>query len=323
MLKELSDFSVSLSANTFICFTAFPEHTMPYQSQGYSSTVIPAFSRQYAPAQCSTGSRLEYIAHSDSAPAPIPYAQNIPNILLATSNTFNRYNSASAPIPASVLGSYFLTAAPALFYRTGDILPYAPSASDTFIQLFSPQPEYHFQPDLFLKPGKEGRFVGKAEEIREDIEKAFELLAGEPFPDDIKLSVLPAEEFRKLAPHPSTVGISFNRRRYGLLSEIFVLNDSLGRVMLTIGHEMGHVLTPPLAEKLNEEAKAYAFSLRWMEIIRKHDIAGLAGALVTETPAENGLHDIAFSFVRGLLKEGKSAGDIHYGLVRGTVATAG
>ncbi len=318
MLKEFSDFSVPLFSNSFICLVAFSTRVMPYLSQSYSFGI---FQGGYAPAGYPAESRLEYIARSDSAPAssaqkmfscpgysspPLPFRYNV------FAHGVQPYTPLSAPVLAA-----------SLRYRAENILPYASSAPDTFIQLFSPQPEYHFQPDLFLKPGKEGRFVGKAEEIREDIEKAFELLAGEPFPDDIKLSVLPAEEFRKLAPHPSTVGISFNRRNYGLLSEIFVLNDSLGRVMLTIGHEIGHVLTPPLAEKLNEEAKAYAFSLRWMEIIRKHDIAGLAGALVTETPAENGLHDIAFSFVRGLLKEGKSAGDIHYGLVRGTMATAG
>ncbi len=328
----MSDLSVPLSSSSFICAAAFSTCTMPYQSQGYSSPPTPAFSRQYAPAQCSTGSRLEYIAYSDSASAPALYAQNISNIpsaILNTSNITPNIYSASAPNLASALNPYLLTAAQAppflssLLYRTGDALPYKSPASDSFAGIFSPQAEYHFQPDIFLKPGKGGKFVGKAEEIQEDIEKAFELLVGEPFPDDIKVSVLPAEEFRKIAPHPSTAGVSFNRRKYGLLSEIFVLNDSLGRVMLTIGHEIGHVLTSPLEKKHDEEAKAYAFSLRWTEIIRKHDIAGLGDAIITEMPAENGLHDVAFRFVSSLLHTGKTAGEIHRELVNEELAVGG
>lgn len=179
------------------------------------------------------------------------------------------------------------------------------------------QPEYHFDPALFLKPGKEGGFVGKAEEVREFVEAAFEKIFQTSFPNDIKISILPTEEFRKLAPQPGVIGLSVNRKKERLLNEIFILNDSQARVMLTIGHELGHVLTPTLDSPHDEEAKAYAFSLEWMSIIKKNDLAGLGEAIVMERPAENGLHNLAFGFVEGLLRQGKRAWEVYGELIQG------
>lgn len=158
-------------------------------------------------------------------------------------------------------------------------------------------------------------FVGKAEEIREHIEQAFELMFHEAFPKDVKVSVLDEEKFRKLAPHPGTIGLSINRRTQGLMSEIFVKNDFLARVLLTVGHELGHVLTEQLTNAQDEEAKAYAFSLAWMRVIKENDIAGLKDAIVTERPAENGVHNIAFFFVEKLMNRGKRVWDIYGALI--------
>ncbi len=177
--------------------------------------------------------------------------------------------------------------------------------------------EYHFTPDLFLLPGKGGMFVGSAEDVREFVEEAFFRLFGEQFPEDIKISILDEERFTMLAPSTNTVGMSLNRRQQGLMSEIFVRHDTLGRVLLTIGHELGHVLTPTLENQHDEEAKAYAFSLLWMETIREHDIAGLQKALVEEIPAENGLHDIAFAFVQRMLRKGKKVSEIYTKIIAG------
>ncbi len=177
--------------------------------------------------------------------------------------------------------------------------------------LFHPQTNYNFIPDNFLQPGNWGMFVGKAEEIREHIEQAFELMFHEAFPKDVKVSVLDEEKFRKLAPHPGTLGLAFNRRKQGLMSEIFVKNDFLARVLLTVGHELGHVLTEQLTNAQDEEAKAYAFSLAWMRVIKENDIAGLKDAIVTERPAENGVHNIAFFFVEKMMKRGKRVWDIY------------
>lgn len=192
-------------------------------------------------------------------------------------------------------------------------LPYQNNPSE--YNFFKQEVNYNFIPDNFLKPGKLGMFVGKAEDIREHIEKAFELMFHEPFPNDIKIAVCDEKLFRKLAPHAGTIGLSINRRKQGLLSEIFVLNDFLGRVMLTIGHELGHVLTETLKSPHDEEAKAYAFSLAWMRIIKENNIAGLQEAIVTECPAENGLHNVAFFFVEKLLKEGRDAWKVYCDLV--------
>lgn len=183
--------------------------------------------------------------------------------------------------------------------------------------LFSaPKPEYNFIPDNFLKPGKEGTFVGKAEEIKEHIEEAFEKMFNCPFPNDIKISVLDEKKFRKLSPGAGTIGLSINRRKHGLLSEIFVKNDYLARVMLTIGHELGHVLTETLTDAHSEEAKAYAFSLMWMQVIKEHNIADLQEAIILESPAENGLHNVAFAYVSKLIARGKKVRDVYLELVR-------
>ncbi len=169
--------------------------------------------------------------------------------------------------------------------------------NNSFYQLFQPQQEYFFQPDNFLKPGKGTKFVGKAEEVKEFVEDAFEKIFNCPFPNDIKISVLNKKEFRKIAPSPATIGVSFNRSQQGLLSEIFVLNDTLGRTLLTVGHELGHVLSPTLDNPVDEEAKAYSFSFMWMEIIKRYNIANLGDAVILENPSLNGLHDVAFEFV--------------------------
>ena len=177
--------------------------------------------------------------------------------------------------------------------------------------------EYHFNPTDFLKPGREGMFVGEVKLIKSHITETFEKMFNKPFPCDIKISVLDKEKFSKVAPGSSTIGLSFNRREHGLLSEIFVLNGSLARVMLTIGHELGHVLTKTLSNAHDEEAKAFAFSIAWMRIIQDNNIADLGASFVLENPAQNGLHNVAFNFVQKLIKEGKVAWEIYLELITG------
>ena len=278
-------------------------------SQGYavnSSPPSPSIDHSLSPTICSpiysTGgsSRLEYIAHSEVSSVPEQVA----------------YRLASKSFSPQSYGPGLVSATPLFAYQRNNHHNSAYQHNPALYQLHTMQPEYHFQPDQFLKPGKEGMFVGKAEEIREHIEQAFETIFQASFPSDLKISVCNQEQFRKLAPHLSTIGLSINRRKQGLLSEIFVLNDSLARVMLTIGHELGHVLTETLDRQHDEEAKAYAFSLAWMKTIKEHDIAGLGDAIVTERPAENGLHNVAFGFVEGMVKAGKRAWDVYRGLIQ-------
>lgn len=186
-------------------------------------------------------------------------------------------------------------------------------------QFFKPETNYHFIPDQFLTGKNLGGFVGKAEEVKEFVEEAFQHLFNQPFPNDIKISVCEEKEFRKLAPHPGTLGLSINRSKSGLLSEIFVKNDFLARVMLTIGHELGHVLSEPLESPQDEEAKAYAFSLAWMKTIKENNIANLKETIVTERPAENGVHNIGFALVEKLIRAGNSAWEVYLGLIYKTL----
>ncbi|MBI2661906.1 hypothetical protein HYX11_00410 [Candidatus Woesearchaeota archaeon] len=178
------------------------------------------------------------------------------------------------------------------------------------------QPEYLFQPNDFLKPSRHATFVNAAEEIQEYVEQTFQKIFQQPLPKNIKISILNKQKFQKLTPSPNTVGLSINRSQQGLLSEIFILNDTLPRVLLTIGHELGHILTPALSNPHDEEAKAYAFSLAWMEIIKEHNIANLSHCIITETPADNGLHNISFNFVSKIIKTGKTAWETYQEIIK-------
>ncbi len=242
---------------------------------------------------------LEYITRS--APS---YASIIPTFYSIAATSSPLYNDGMFIPSRDAVSSYS-----AMGREKSCSSPY--STHQERYQFLTVQPEYHFVPQNFLKPGKEGIFVGQAEEVKEFVEEAFEKIFNQPFPNTIKMSILNHEEFRKIAPSPNTIGLSINRGQQGLLSEIFILNDTLGRVMLTIGHELGHVLTKSLVNPHDEEAKAYAFSLLWMKVIQKNNIANLGEAIVIERPAENGLHNISFSFVHRLLAQGKEAEEIY------------
>jgi hypothetical protein len=90
--------------------------------------------------------------------------------------------------------------------------------------------------------------------------------------------------------------LGFCINRYPQTSYIFVREDNLDRLFLTIGHEIGHALSPILSDPRDEEAKAFAFSLAWMKTVVEHNIADLSHN-ITPNPARNDLHDVAYSFV--------------------------
>ena len=173
--------------------------------------------------------------------------------------------------------------------------------------------QQNFNPVSFLNPERpKARFVTNVKELIPIITETFEKLVDEKFPDNITISVCDVEELKKTHEKnggvwvPSIQGFSLNRNGKGI-NEIFVKKDALDSMMLTIGHEIGHVMTPSLNNSIDEEAKAFAFSLAWIETIRKHDIANLA-AHISPNPAKNGLHDRAFDFVVHIInQEGKSA----------------
>ncbi len=171
-----------------------------------------------------------------------------------------------------------------------------------------------FNPEVFLNPLRRDTIaMNDFSEIKEFVLRAFEKTTNEDFPDDINISILSEQDISQSAAvhgfawNPSIRGFAVNKLSEREKSRIYVVNDDLDKLMLVIGHEIGHVLSKPLKNKKDEEAKAYAFSLAWMKAIRENNIAGLKNAFLTDAPASNGLHDIALDFVLDKIRQGKKA----------------
>ncbi len=170
----------------------------------------------------------------------------------------------------------------------------------------------NFNPLSFLNPERpQTAFVTNVEELKPIITEAFEKLMEQKFPDNVSIRICSEQELQKIHEKngglwtPTIQGFSLNRNGKGI-NEIFVKQDALDSMMLTIGHELGHVMTSTLQNCIDEEAKAFAFSIAWVETIKEHNIANLA-ANVNTKPAKNGLHDKAFGFLIHILNQGKTA----------------
>ncbi len=199
---------------------------------------------------------------------------------------------------------------------------YVPSsAKGAYLSLHTPH-EY-FTTDPFLKPGSTARFVGDALEIQEDIKQAFMATTGDIMPEDIVITVLNDTEFAKAhiahdgATSEGVQGFSINTNGKGI-NKVFVRANPLDKLMLTIGHEIGHVLTQSLSNPHDEEAKAFAFSIAWMNAVKDQNIAGIGNNILPE-PAHNGLHDKAFAFVQWVIDNGTRAWDAFLQLARGEI----
>ncbi len=174
---------------------------------------------------------------------------------------------------------------------------------------------------IFLNPIRPAtRFVNQAWQIKDYIIEAFRKVTGDDFPEDIIVKVCGREELKAIhALGGSTwkqgiLGFAVNNRPG--TSEVFVQQDSLDRLMLVIGHELGHVLSQRLDNAHDEEAKAFAFELAWADAIKEHDIAGLSASISEGIPpAANGLHDVSWNFVRGIVRKGVSALDLYKKLI--------
>jgi len=155
------------------------------------------------------------------------------------------------------------------------------------------------QPAFFLNPRRPNTpFISHAAEIAEPIKQAFLLTTGGTLPEIITITVAAREELlkRNIAfINTSVVGISI-----GETSEIFAVAGSMDEVMLTVGHELGHVIRERAKTSQEEEAKAFAFEAAWAKAILENDVAGLGASInaAAFSPARNGLHDIAFNFVK-------------------------
>ncbi|MBI1970725.1 hypothetical protein HYS47_03190 [Candidatus Woesearchaeota archaeon] len=180
-------------------------------------------------------------------------------------------------------------------------------------------PEYHSTVS-FLDPHRPtARFIGKGHDIQHYIKQAFTAVTGKKLPGDIVISVVSEEELQEKhndfggKPSAGLQGFSINNPGFRI---VIVKENPLDQLMLTIGHELGHVMTPTLHDGHDEEAKAFAFEMAWLEAITSNDIAGLGSSFITPAaPAQNGLHNIAFSFVKNMIEQGKHALQVHKELI--------
>ena len=107
-------------------------------------------------------------------------------------------------------------------------------------------------------------------DVKEVIETAFRLITHQEFPwADIVLKIMPLNDIKRV--HASIGGfwsdgiMGFSINNYGKgVSEIYIKEQELDSLLLTIGHEIGHVLSPTLMNAHSEEAKAHAFSIAWV-----------------------------------------------------------
>ena len=168
------------------------------------------------------------------------------------------------------------------------------------------------------------QFINDSEEVKDIVLETFEKLTGQKFPDNIEVRVCSEEEMKKAHNanggkwNPGIMGFAINRYPYP--STIFAKKNHLDALMLTIGHEIGHVLSPRLQDDVDEEAKAFAFELAWVKAVVENDIGGLAGNFnIDFVPAENGLHDRAFAFVQSVVQKGREALKVFWELSKGMI----
>ncbi|HLC46598.1 MAG TPA: hypothetical protein VJI75_02545 [Candidatus Nanoarchaeia archaeon] len=192
--------------------------------------------------------------------------------------------------------------------------------------------ESHFSPDSFLKPQRPAApFIGKAEDVQHYVREAFRATTGKRLPEDISINVVNKEEMRRAHENFGGIwsegiqGFSINRKGFSQ-SIIVVKENDLDRLLITIGHEIGHVLSFPLLDKLDEEAKAFAFEHAWLEALRDNDIANLSESIQLSPhpgPARNGLHDLASGFVQSLVSAGIGAMEIFNKLIHNQLSARG
>lgn len=175
-----------------------------------------------------------------------------------------------------------------------------------------------FVPSNFIK--EDTPQTEDVEEVMKFVEEAYFKTTGKVLSKNTSITLCSKEE---LAQAHSFYGGEFSEGVLGFcvnrpkgLSHVFVKRGSLAQVLLTIGHELGHLESASLGG-VEEEAKAYAFSMAWMFAIREHNIANLQDVVVTDNPAQNGLHNVAFAFVCKLLRQGERAIDVFKKLVCG------
>jgi hypothetical protein len=223
-----------------------------------------------------------------------------------------------SPIPSTPMQEYTPQHTTSSFTYTQNLTNY-----------FTPKtPTINHTPDNFLALYRpQTQFVDDAEQIESFVKETFEKTMNKPLPNNIIIRVLDKEDMQRI--HETNTGtwsdgiqgFSINSKP---LKQVFVKKGDLDRVMLVIGHEIGHVLTPTNKSKHDEEAKAFAFERAWMETIVKHNIADLKDNInLNFKPANNGLHDVAYHFVTKMIAQGKEALETYHKIAKGSLTIAG
>jgi len=187
----------------------------------------------------------------------------------------------------------------------------------------------YFSPSNFVNSNVPTEFISSKDEqqnesVKSMVWQAFKAVTGKEAPKDISIRICSSEELKKFHElhggkwSPGIRGFSLNRRGFGT-SEVFVQEDELAGLMLTLGHEIGHVITLPMSNSVDEEAKAFAFSMAWMKKVKEENIGGLFEA-INPMPAKNGLHNKAFDFVVEMIRMGRDALDVYLELINGEIS---
>lgn len=178
-----------------------------------------------------------------------------------------------------------------------------------------------FTPSIFLAPGFKEVIPKNHEQAIGFAQEAFRLMTGKELPENVLIEIHPRAEFRLIHSRfgrwdEGIRGFSINGHERKL---IFIRETDLCSMLITIGHEIGHVNSDTLPNAHDEEAKAFAFTIEWANILKKSDIGGVGSSIKDEftfNPAKNGLHDIAFAFVDFMAKNGRKSLELHDDLVK-------
>ena len=146
-------------------------------------------------------------------------------------------------------------------------------------------------------------------------------MTGKELPENVLIEIHPRAGFRLIHSrfgqwNEGIQGFSINGHKRKL---IFIRETDLCSMLITIGHEIGHVNSDTLPNAHDEEAKAFAFTIEWANILKKFDIGGVGSSIndqIEFNPARNGLHDIAFAFVDFMAKKGRKSLELHDDLVK-------
>ena len=188
------------------------------------------------------------------------------------------------------------------------------------IEHVSKEPQI-FKPVTFVNPdAPKTKFIKASEEVMELVEEVFEKTTGNKLPN---FNIMVCEQDEFVREHNKRGG-KWSQGIVGFAvhteNRIFVVENNLVELLLTIGHEIGHLMSEPLSNIIDEEAKAFAFSRAFAETIHREDIGGLGKNIRLTNPASNGIHDVADNFVIKLMEIGRSALEVFNALISRSVS---